>query len=52
MLDAEYAQTLAHHRGQLTTLLSQLGHDPGVTDLPFLPGLAEVRDGSPEASGP
>jgi uncharacterized damage-inducible protein DinB len=22
-----------HHRGQLTTLLSQLGHDPGVTDL-------------------
>lgn len=26
-----------HHRGQLTTLLSQLGHDPGVTDLPWLP---------------
>ena len=22
-----------HHRGQVTTLLSQLGHDPGVTDL-------------------
>ena len=22
-----------HHRGQLTTLLMQLGHDPGVTDL-------------------
>lgn len=22
-----------HHRGQLTTLLSQLGHDPGTTDL-------------------
>jgi len=22
-----------HHRGQLTTLLSQQGHDPGVTDL-------------------
>jgi uncharacterized damage-inducible protein DinB len=22
-----------HHRGQLTTLLTQLGHDPGVTDL-------------------
>lgn len=32
-----------HHRGQLTTLLSQLGLDPGVTDLPFLPGLAVVR---------
>jgi uncharacterized damage-inducible protein DinB len=23
-----------HHRGQLTTLLFQLGHDPGVTDFP------------------
>jgi uncharacterized damage-inducible protein DinB len=23
----------AHHRGQITTLLSQLGRDPGVTDL-------------------
>ncbi|MET0413733.1 MAG: DinB family protein, partial [Polyangiaceae bacterium] len=22
-----------HHRGQVTTLLTQLGHDPGVTDL-------------------
>jgi uncharacterized damage-inducible protein DinB len=21
-----------HHRGQITTLLSQLGEDPGVTD--------------------
>jgi len=28
-----------HHRGQLTTLLSQGGHDPGVTDLMWLPGL-------------
>jgi uncharacterized damage-inducible protein DinB len=27
-----------HHRGQLTTLLSQAGHDPGVTDLMWLPG--------------
>lgn len=26
-----------HHRGQLTTLLSQLGYDPGITDLPWLP---------------
>ena len=32
-----------HHRGQLTTLLSQMGHDPGVTDLPFMPGVAEIR---------
>lgn len=28
-----------HHRGQLTTLLTQLGYDPGVTDLPYLPSL-------------
>lgn len=26
-----------HHRGQITTLLSQLGIDPGVTDLIWLP---------------
>ncbi len=31
-----------HHRGQLTTLLTQLGHDPGETDLHKLPGLATV----------
>jgi uncharacterized damage-inducible protein DinB len=28
-----------HHRGQLTTLMKQLGIDPGVTDLPWLPAL-------------
>lgn len=27
-----------HHRGQLTTLLSQAGIDPGLTDLLWLPG--------------
>jgi uncharacterized damage-inducible protein DinB len=34
-----------HHRGQATTLLMQLGVDPGVTDLIYLPGMepAEVR---------
>jgi len=26
-----------HHRGQVTTLLSQVGIDPGATDLPFMP---------------
>lgn len=26
-----------HHRGQITTLLAQLGLDPGATDLPFMP---------------
>jgi uncharacterized damage-inducible protein DinB len=28
-----------HHRGQATTLLMQLGIDPGVTDIPMLPAL-------------
>ena len=28
-----------HHRGQLTTLLHQLGYNPGITDLPWLPSL-------------
>jgi len=36
-----------HHRGQLTTLLSQLGYDYGVTDLPWLPGLDEPIAGGP-----
>lgn len=27
-----------HHRGQLTTLLTQMGRDVGSTDLPFMPG--------------
>jgi uncharacterized damage-inducible protein DinB len=26
-----------HHRGQATTLIKQLGHDPGDTDIPFMP---------------
>jgi len=28
-----------HHRGQLTTLVSQAGYEPGVTDLMWLPGV-------------
>jgi len=28
-----------HHRGQLTTLIKQLGYEPGITDLPWLPEL-------------
>lgn len=30
-----------HHRGQVTTLLSQLNVDYGTTDIPFLPELNE-----------
>lgn len=26
-----------HHRGQITTLLTQMGHDIGATDIPFMP---------------
>jgi len=33
-----------HHRGQLTTLLKQAGYDPGITDLPFMPGLVKIID--------
>jgi uncharacterized damage-inducible protein DinB len=29
----------SHHRGQITTLLKQLGKDPGPTDLPVMPGI-------------
>jgi uncharacterized damage-inducible protein DinB len=31
-----------HHRGQLTTLLKQLGYDPGVTDLPAMPEFQQM----------
>ncbi len=34
-----------HHRGQVTTLLKQAGRDPGVTDLPYLPGVVRMVDG-------
>ena len=33
-----------HHRGQLTTLLKQAGIDPGVTDLPWVPGVVQIVD--------
>jgi len=32
-----------HHRGQITTLLRQLGIDPGITDLPMLPDFENPR---------
>jgi uncharacterized damage-inducible protein DinB len=31
-----------HHRGQLTTLLTQQGLDIGTTDLPWMPDLQEA----------
>ncbi len=37
-------QHATHHRGQVTTLLKQAGRDPGVTDLPYLPGVVRMVD--------
>ena len=34
---AHFFNHQTHHRGQLTTLFMQLGHDPGVTDIVALP---------------
>lgn len=28
-----------HHRGQVTTLIKQLGYEPSITDIPWLPSL-------------
>lgn len=30
-----------HHRGQVTTLVKQLGYEPGATDIPWVPGVVE-----------
>ena len=34
-----YFNHSTHHRGQVTTLMKQAGVDPGVTDLPWMPGI-------------
>jgi len=39
-----------HHRGQLTALLKQSGKDPGVTDLPWLPGIVRMLDAGSDAT--
>jgi uncharacterized damage-inducible protein DinB len=39
LLAVHFFNHQAHHRGQLTTLLKQHDVDPGVTDLPWMPGL-------------
>lgn len=36
---AHFFNHQTHHRGQLTTLLSQMGKDYGATDLMWMPGL-------------
>ena len=41
-----------HHRGQLTTLIKQAGRDPGVTDLPWLPGVVRILEAPSGAGSP
>jgi uncharacterized damage-inducible protein DinB len=41
---AHFFNHQTHHRGQVTTLLSQLGIDPGVTDLIWMPQELVTRD--------
>ena len=41
---AHLFQHATHHRGQVSTLLKQAGKDPGVTDLPYLPGVVQIVD--------
>ena len=43
LLVAHFFNHQTHHRGQVTTLLSQLGLDYGVTDLPWMPEAAPRR---------
>ncbi|MBD2022790.1 damage-inducible protein DinB [Leptolyngbya sp. FACHB-36] len=33
-----------HHRGQVTTLIKQLGYEPGATDIPWLPSVSKLID--------
>ena len=42
---AHFFNHQTHHRGQVTTLLTQMGLDIGTTDIPFMPGFE--RDRSP-----
>jgi uncharacterized damage-inducible protein DinB len=37
-------QHATHHRGQLSTLIKQGGRNPGVTDLPWTPGVVNFLD--------
>jgi uncharacterized damage-inducible protein DinB len=41
---AHLFQHATHHRGQVSALLKQAGKDPGVTDLPYLPGVVQIVD--------
>jgi uncharacterized damage-inducible protein DinB len=42
VLTTHFFNHQTHHRGQLTTLLSQCGIDPGITDLMWFPDLLDA----------
>jgi len=52
ILTTHFFNHQTHHRGQLTTLLSQCGVDPGITDLMWLPDLPEILGQSGREGGP
>jgi uncharacterized damage-inducible protein DinB len=39
---AHFFNHQTHHRGQITTLMNQMGLDSGATDLPMLPGVVSA----------
>ena len=40
---AHFFNHSTHHRGQITTMMKQAGIDPGVTDLPWMPGITHAE---------
>ena len=52
VLTTHFFNHQTHHRGQLTTLLSQCGVDPGITDLIWLPDLPASGFAPPEGGHP
>ena len=44
VLVTQFFNHQTHHRGQVSTLIAQLGHDLGPTDLPWLPALNPTQN--------
>ena len=52
VLTTHFFNHQTHHRGQLTTLLSQCGLDPGITDLMWLPDPKDASGHAPPGGEP
>jgi uncharacterized damage-inducible protein DinB len=52
VLTTHFFNHQTHHRGQLTTLLSQCGLDPGITDLMWLPNPPDAPGHAPQKGEP